>query len=567
MRGAHIAPRHCGAAILTDCYVYLRFSTPRQERGSSKDRQLQDCRDFIARMGWNEVGLIEDLGRSAWKGVHLKSGNLGKFAQRIVDGDVAPAILVVENLDRLSRQKPRVTQRWMEDICDRGWKIASVKGGKVYDAQSLEDNIMDILDVLYQGKAANDYVETLSVRSKGSYRERLKQAREDNTAVSGIGPAWLRKVGKRPHITWEPIPERVKLIREMFELTIAGQAPWAIARTFNERGELSFTGRAWERTSIVKILRNRAIEGDYVVGEGKNQKPTGEVLTGYYPAIMPLDVIDQARAMLDRRRRGSGRNSGAVNNLFGQKVRCQECNGRMMLSGYQSRYLVCYDAMRGNGCTHRTSYKYRPFERAALDEILHLALDETFFRQAQKSNHLTLEIADVERAIRNRRAEVERLTDTLTRIASPTIEGKISKIEIEIAELGDKLAKLNDDLSRAQGAATAEAHLERVFAVRDALSHPQDDVRLPARLRVSEALQAVVDRVECGMDGFGEKRFLLHLAGGIHRAAFDNDGATLWHVLPNVEATSDEMIEGFQIASPSRKAKVDEYFRRRAAKR
>src|SRR5947208_2161802 len=105
--------------------------------------------------------------------------------------------------------------------------------------------------------------------------------------------------------------------------------------------------------------------------------------------------------MLDRRRHGSGRNSGTINNLFGQKIRCGECGGRMMQMGYQSRYLTCYEANRGSGCQNKTTYKYRPFEAAALDHILHLALDETFFRQAEKSNHIGLEIASVEKALRD----------------------------------------------------------------------------------------------------------------------------------------------------------------------
>lgn len=242
-----------------EAYIYIRFSTPRQEKGSSQERQLEACRDYVARKGWNEAEAPTcDLGRSAWKGVHLKSGNLGKLAKRIMDGDLAPGVIVVENLDRLSRQKPRVTQRWMEDICDRGFKIASVKGDKVFDAQSLEDNIMDILDVLYQGKAANDYVETLSIRSKGSYENRLKAARIDNTAIHTVGPAWLKAVGKRPDVVWDAIPERTRVVREIFDMTVAGKAPWAIATAFNNRPNyLSFTGKKWERTAIVKIIRNR----------------------------------------------------------------------------------------------------------------------------------------------------------------------------------------------------------------------------------------------------------------------------------------------------------------------
>lgn len=550
---------------MTNCYIYLRFSTPRQERGSSKDRQLEDCRAFIARKGWVEVGVVEDLGRSAWKGVHLKSGNLGKFAQRIFDGDLEPGIILVENLDRLSRQKPRITQRWMEDICDRGWKIASVKGDKVYDARGLEDNIMDILDVLYQGKAANDYVETLSVRSKGSYRDRLKAARIDNTAVHSVGPAWLKAVGKRPNIVWEPISERVKVVHEIFDMTIAGKPPWAIAREFNERPDCpSFTGKLWERTAIVKIIRNPAIEGDRVIGEGKNSIPTGEVLRGYYgEPILPLDKVAQARDMLNRRRRGSGRNSGAVNNLFGQKIRCGACNGRMMLMGYQSRYLTCYEASRGSGCINKTTYKYRPFEAAALNAVLHLALDETFFRQAEKSNHIGLEIAGVQKAIRDKKAYARMLAEKLGDRESPTIFETILMTDDEIAKLTAKLNALEAHHAVAKGVADAEAHLRRVVGVREALSDPDEGVRLPARLRVSEALQSVVETVECGLSGWGEKRLILHLVGGVHRIAFDRDGETLWEIHPNTGATADEMLEG--IDSPRNRSRMEAYFRRRDA--
>lgn len=550
---------------MTNAYLYLRFSTPRQEAGSSRERQEADCRAYIERKGWTLVEpIIADLGRSAWKGVHLQKGKLGKFAKRILNGDVAPGVIVVENLDRLSRQKPRVTQRWMEDICDAGFKIASVKGDKVYDADSLQTNILDILDVLYQGKAANDYVETLSTRSKASVEARLKQARIDNTAVHAIGPAWLEPIGKRPHIKWEPIPERVKIVNEIFDLTVAGKPAWTIAGIFNERGEKSFTGRAWERTAIVKILRNRAVEADYVVGEGKNQKPTGEVLIGYYDKpIVPLDVIAVARAMLDSRRNGSGRNSGAINNLFGKKIRCSKCDGRMNQIGYQNRYLTCYEAGRRNGCTQRTTFKYRPFEAAALDAILPLALDEQFFRQAQKSNGLSVDIAIVEKNIRDKIAEVERVGDTLSRVSSRTMEAKLVSLEAEIDALREKQAALSEALAKAQGVADAEAHLARVHTFRDALNHPDEDIRLPARLRASAALQAVVDGIRCGISPVdGEKTITLTLLDGIHAFVFDNEGTKTFEF----RATAEDVDSLFdERTTPEMRAKTEAYFKRRAS--
>lgn len=544
---------------MTDAYIYIRFSTARQEAGSSKERQLADCRAYIERMGWREVEVIADLGRSAWKGSHLISGNLGKFAKRILAHEIpADSVLVVEELDRLSRQEARVALRWIEDVCDTGLQIASAQGNRIYNAKNLTENLLSIFEILMKAQAANEYPERLSRRVKASYENRLNAARESGSAIHSVGPAWLKPIGKRPDIVWEPIPERVKVIREIFDMTLAGKAPWAIAREFNERGEPSFGKARWERTYIVNILRSPAIEGDYVVGEGKNSAPTGEVLNGYYgDPIIPADVVREARAMLDRRRRGSGRNSGAINNIFGQKIRCNECGGRMMTTGYKSRYLVCYDANRGNVCTQRTTFKYHPFERGALDEILHLALDEKFFRQAQKSNHLGLEIAEAEKGIRDKEAEAGRLVSMLSRIESPTTEAKLMEIEAQIARLKATLGDLQGKLALAAGEADAEAHLRRVVSVRDALSDPDDDIRLPARLRVSEALQGLVDHIACRSEG-GERVFYLGILNGAHSIWFDNAGRRIGGWEP--ECMPDNLITKGD--PPERAKKVDAYFRR-----
>lgn len=423
-------------------------------------------------------------------------------------------------------------------MTDLGIRFAVVNNGKIYDAASLRASIFETFEILMRGHAAHEYVEKLAGRVKDSYADRLKQARIDNTPVTTVGPAWLRPIPYAPW--WEPVPERMRLIREIFDLTIAGHAPWGIARMFNDRGEISFGGRKWERTAIVKIVRNRAIEGDYVVGEGKNQKPTGEVLVGYYgKPVIPLDVVAQARAMLDRRRRGKGRNSGAINNLFGQMIRCGECDGRMMLVGYQSRYLVCYEAMRGGGCNHRSSYRYRPFEAAALDAVLHFALDETFFRQAKKASNLGLEIEEVEKAIRDKTAEAGRMVDLLARIDSPTTEAKLVEAEAYITALKAQLAGQRAQLAAAHGVASAEAHLGRVGSVREALHDPDDEIRLPARLRVCEALQAVTHSIKCeGVDGV--RRFELVLMGGAYAVRFDNEGRKLAEVHGDLRAIIGE---------------------------
>lgn len=524
-------------------YIYIRFSDPRQERGSSRERQLQLCLAMCERRGWEVVQIIEDLGRSAWNGNHLKVGNLGKFADRVFAGDIpAGSVLVVEELDRLSRQEARKAQRWIEDVCDTGLEIATVVGERIYSKANLNDNLFAIFEILMRAQAAYEYVERLSRRIKRSYQSRLEAARTQGNAITTQGPMWLKPIGTLPDITWVPIPERLKVIAEILDLIRAGHAAWAVARMLNERGIPSFTGRTWDRTTVVKIVRSSALEGDRAVGEGKNSRPTGEVLVGYYgDPHLPLDVISEARAMLNRRRGGKGRNSGVVNNLFGLKIRCGCCGGRMMLNGYQSRYLVCYDASRGSGCTNKATYRYREFEAAALDNILSLALDESFFRQADKTHMLGLEIATVEKTVKDKQSAIERLLDVLSRISSPSTETRIASLEAEKADLLAKLDVLNAKQTAAKGVATAEAHLARVHGVREALIHPDPEARLPARLRVSEALGQIVDKVLCNVVD-GRKELVLRVLNGLAVWRFDNDGNLLGSrdVVSEFEAMSME---------------------------
>src|SRR5262245_19340268 len=88
-------------------YSYIRFSRPEQSLGDSERRQVDAARAYAARKGldFDETLQLVDRGRSGYKGDHRTKGVLGKFLKAVEAGDVpAGSILIVENLDRLSRE-------------------------------------------------------------------------------------------------------------------------------------------------------------------------------------------------------------------------------------------------------------------------------------------------------------------------------------------------------------------------------------------------------------------------------------------------------------------------------
>ena len=72
----------------------------------SIERQAERTSKLCEAKKWTIIETLADKGRSAWKGDHLRVGELGKFKQRVDMGEIeAGTYLVIENLACL-------IQRW-----------------------------------------------------------------------------------------------------------------------------------------------------------------------------------------------------------------------------------------------------------------------------------------------------------------------------------------------------------------------------------------------------------------------------------------------------------------------
>lgn len=86
-------------------YSYIRFSTKRQARGDSLQRQLDRSRGYAAEFDLDlQEASFEDLGVSAFDRSNVTKGALAAFIQAVESGAIQRgSFLLVENLDRLSR--------------------------------------------------------------------------------------------------------------------------------------------------------------------------------------------------------------------------------------------------------------------------------------------------------------------------------------------------------------------------------------------------------------------------------------------------------------------------------
>src|SRR5262245_7240578 len=84
---------------------YLRFSSSKQSKGASYERQIQATEDYCKEHCLTLVDHFEDKALSGWKGANLDdTAALGKFLKLVESGKIAKGTtLIVENLDRITR--------------------------------------------------------------------------------------------------------------------------------------------------------------------------------------------------------------------------------------------------------------------------------------------------------------------------------------------------------------------------------------------------------------------------------------------------------------------------------
>jgi DNA invertase Pin-like site-specific DNA recombinase len=536
---------------------YIRWSTLEQgnKDRSSEERQINALNHFIASKGWEFEGEpFIDSGRSAYTGENLTKGYLGAITKRILSHAVDPtkAVLVVEELNRLSRQPPSRMQAWMMPLLDAGLTIAIAKTGQIVTKQMIDTDIGGFMMLMMESFSANGFSRQQRDKGNASWTKRRRLMEEGQLTARHRAPKWLE--WDESAKAFVAIPLRKRLIREIFALRLSGKGKGAIAKLFNERMVIDpdyatwACGKRkpelWEATYIGRILCNRATIG-FLQCHNNPRGAEKKVTTGkpvkVYPAVITEDTFNRAndqKVVNQLKHQGRGQN---LSNLLGTKARCSKCGGQMSALGSarvrtnkdgstsQHYFLYCRTAKASGGtrCDHHTGWTYSRIEQPLLDALLNRAMDD---------QHFTVDDDDAmqfEGAVFALRRRVDDETKRSSVLVKRLRDKDGDEDEIAVAEYEDarKSLKAGKKALEAAQAALAEAkgrvspsqHLVRVSEVRARMESPDADERYQSRSTVKAALQGLIDRIEFD-DVRG--RAIVHVVGGLALMFIDRGGKT-----------------------------------------
>lgn len=495
---------------------YTRFSSSEQALGDSERRQVEAAQRWAKERGYTLTDKFQfiDRGRSGFKG-HHRSGDFGKFLSIVEAGEVPPgSILLVENIDRLSRERLGKQLRTIIcDILEKGIKIVTLSPQDEFTMESVEDGgIYRLIAYMMMSYAES---KKKADRISASWENKRKLAR-DGKVLSKNAPAWLRvKDGK-----FEVIPEAAETVRWIFQLKLDGFGKRSIERKLNgspstwvpeRRSKRQRTG-GWRHSYIEKIIRSRTVLGELQLFRKVDGKrvPVGDPIPDYYPEIVKPEVFNAVQKKLNSHTNsnGSGR-TGKLNNVLRHLAVCGYCGGPMAFVDKGElpkggRYLVCDAARSGDRECVPHFAKYHEVEQTVLDNCSKLRPELILpdsGEQAEEGKRLRIRIEGLNAELDAVEKEKENLAASLAMIKNPELLARCEK-QFEEAQgkgkhLEEQLAIVEASLVQTEkGRDTFDRWQKGLDGLKNAIAKDAD-----TRRRLNNHLKEFISKVEVFVRG------------------------------------------------------------------
>lgn len=370
------------SGLVIPAMIYGRVSSEKQLHGEGLVRQSKGGFEWIAKHPEYNIRVdaeLEDRARSAWKGDNATADDaaLASILKQVERGELTPPLmLIMESLDRFSREDRWTANARLSGLVARGIWVVTTKDDQVYSSES---NIGDLIMSIVLLDAAHAHSQTTSERVHKTKLMHVQNA----MAASGRGeqpnlihqnvPAWM--VVREAISTTNRAIRKAELlsgpchtIATIYPLALHHGSDW-ITRWLLDRPEehppFGKTGK-WSLRVVKRILRSKAVIGHL---EGRHG-----IIERAYPRVPGVsDELWLAVQAAQDNRKDAGSPTWKTNNhnLLVGIGRCASCGGKMRLTvnGQTGHYYYgCRNrALMGKStCTSTCRYRQDVIDNAIL---------------------------------------------------------------------------------------------------------------------------------------------------------------------------------------------------------
>jgi Site-specific recombinases, DNA invertase Pin homologs len=410
--------------------IYARYSSERQTE-QSIEGQLDVCKKYAEQNGLQIIDTYIDRAMTG------TNDNRAAFQQMLKDGEKAAwEIVLVYAIDRFGRNSVEIAinkQRLQKNgkilISATQRMSVNIDGSKNLDGILLENVLIGVAEY-YSAELAQ------------KIRRGLNESRKKGQFCGGTLPDGYY-TDKQHHIHINE--DRAAVINFIYEQYAMGHKVPAIIAMLNERGILNSDGKPFIANGIYNILKNEKYAGIY-------RLKSGEIYENTYPRIVPQEIFDKVRAIVEKNK--FGKRSIKTVYLLRFKVKCGYCGNPISAdcgtakNGTKKHYYTCRGRKKlHNGC-EKLSIRQDLLENIVLDTIRNKLTDEKtlseIIRRLMETQKRLLTEAPILNLLRQELRDTEKALDNLVSalengISSPTTNKRLHELETRKEELDCKI--------------------------------------------------------------------------------------------------------------------------------
>lgn len=364
---------------------YARVSSEKQLSGEGLGRQLRGTTDWIKANAEYPIRLdltLTDEARSAWKGDHVgEDGALGKMLEMVRAGTIKRGtVLLVEALDRLSRQNVWNATHQLTGLVTAGITVITTHDNKIYSADprfadkgaAIGDLIMSVVIMAN----AHEESEKKSGRISDTKALRAIEAQTTKNVLHQNTPGWIRvaeaaTTSNRATRRYELIQRHAETVRRIFTMGLDHGAAYVTRLLIDDKVEAFGRSGKWNIRYVKNILASRAPLGHLETRQG--------IINDILPRIIDDDLWLQVQAACQARTGKGGAKIGGTVNLLAGLGRCSECGGNMRVNrhaGTRRQYYECTNHVVLRTCKNTCRYRVDVIEKAILADLGWLTVSE-----------------------------------------------------------------------------------------------------------------------------------------------------------------------------------------------
>lgn len=432
-------------------YCYVRFSSKKQQLGDSIERQQKLIEQYLAENNAEIVEQFNDLGISAFRGKNVKVGALSRFLERIKSGEISHGdTLIVESLDRISRQKELDTLEILISILNSGVVIYTLADGRIYNAKN-ENQANLIFQINFIISRAYDESLNKQKRSISAWNRKHENARKSKTVMTRKLPYWLKAVESDGQTKIEIIKERAVEVKKAFELAKHKLGAQAIATRLNKDG----SQKRWTLIAVRHLLTSKSVYGTFEAFKTKSlngsleKNQAYEEIEGYFPAIIEKEEYYNVQSCLQKNKETyatRGRASKGFRNIFKGIIKCMDCNSYMHQNflkrkGKEYMYLVCHKSLV-NACPagKKVIVPYRHILEPFLLFFKNYGVED-LFSEPSDTQSLNQRITAIREEKIDKKGALQRMSDDIEKNSGEipkTILALMGKIESQLSNLDEE---------------------------------------------------------------------------------------------------------------------------------